>query len=179
MCPHSISASPTACPLRGHGRAGTQDDRLGGTGAPMPAQWTCGRRCRDGADVERGMAGTTTGRCSPTPRETASRHVVMAYIVMVYIVMACIATPPYSYGLYSCGLYSYGLHSHALYSYGRYGYGLYSCGLHSHATCSYGLHSYGLRIYRLCSYGQESHVCTQQGTLGRPSALGWAITNMP
>ena len=27
----SISASPTACPLRGYGRAGTQNDRLGET----------------------------------------------------------------------------------------------------------------------------------------------------
>ena len=26
---HSISASPTACLLRGYGRAGTQNDRLG------------------------------------------------------------------------------------------------------------------------------------------------------
>ena len=47
----SISASPTACPLRGYGRAGTQSDRLGeaviwSTGTPMPARWTCRRRCR-------------------------------------------------------------------------------------------------------------------------------------
>ena len=37
-----ISASPTACPLRGYGRAGTQNDRLGeavtlSTGTPIPA----------------------------------------------------------------------------------------------------------------------------------------------
>ena len=42
---------PTACPLRGYGRAGTQNDRLGkavilSTGAPLPAQWTRRRRCR-------------------------------------------------------------------------------------------------------------------------------------
>ena len=42
----TISASPTACPLRGYGRA------LGGavilsTGTPIPAQRTCRRRCRE------------------------------------------------------------------------------------------------------------------------------------
>ena len=47
-----ISASPTACPLRGHGHAGTQNDRLSeavvlSTGMPIPAQWRCRRRCRD------------------------------------------------------------------------------------------------------------------------------------
>ena len=47
----TISASPTACPLRGYGRAGTQNDRLGeavvlSTGTPLPAQCTCRRRCR-------------------------------------------------------------------------------------------------------------------------------------
>ena len=41
----SISASPTACPLCGYGRAGTQNDHLGeavilSTGASMPTQWT-------------------------------------------------------------------------------------------------------------------------------------------
>ena len=53
----SISASPTACPLRGYGRAGTQNDRLGEavmarpyqavilrTGTAIPAQRTCRRR---------------------------------------------------------------------------------------------------------------------------------------
>ena len=39
-----ISASPTACPLCGHGRAGTLNDRL--------SQRTCRRRCRDRADIE-------------------------------------------------------------------------------------------------------------------------------
>ena len=39
----SISASPTACPLRGYGRAGTQNDRLGeavvlSTSTPIPAR---------------------------------------------------------------------------------------------------------------------------------------------
>ena len=39
----SISAPPTACPLRGHGRTGTQNDRLSeaailSTGTPIPAQ---------------------------------------------------------------------------------------------------------------------------------------------
>ena len=53
----SISASPTACPLCGYGRAGAQNDRLGeavilSTGTPTPAQWTCRRRCRDRADIE-------------------------------------------------------------------------------------------------------------------------------
>ena len=45
-----ISASPTVCPLRGYGRAGTQNHRLGeavilSTGTPIPAHWTCRRRC--------------------------------------------------------------------------------------------------------------------------------------
>ena len=42
----SISASPTARPLRGYGRAGAQNDRLSlsevailSTGTPVPAQW--------------------------------------------------------------------------------------------------------------------------------------------
>ena len=48
----SISGSPTARPLRGYGRAGTQNDRLSeavilSTGTTIPAQWTCRRRCRD------------------------------------------------------------------------------------------------------------------------------------
>ena len=48
----SISASPTACPLRGYGRAGTQNDRLSeavisSTSTPIPTQWTRRRRCRD------------------------------------------------------------------------------------------------------------------------------------
>ena len=51
----SMSASPTACPLRGYARAGTQNDRLGkvvilSTGASIPAQWACRRRCRALAD---------------------------------------------------------------------------------------------------------------------------------
>ena len=38
-----VSATPTACPLRGHGRAGAQNDRLGeavvlSAGTPTPAQ---------------------------------------------------------------------------------------------------------------------------------------------
>ena len=41
--PSAISASPTACPLRGCGCAGTKNDRLSdavilSTGAPVPAQ---------------------------------------------------------------------------------------------------------------------------------------------
>ena len=52
----SISVSPTACPLRRYGRAGTQDDRLRAavilsTGTPIRAQWTCRRRCRDRAGI--------------------------------------------------------------------------------------------------------------------------------
>ena len=51
----SISASPTACLLRGYGRAGTQTDRLSeavilSTGTPIPAQWACRRRCLDRAN---------------------------------------------------------------------------------------------------------------------------------
>ena len=53
----SISASPTAFPSRGYGRAGTQNDRLGeavilSTGTPIPARWACRRRCRYRADIE-------------------------------------------------------------------------------------------------------------------------------
>ena len=49
-----ISASPAACPSRGYGRAGTQNDHLGeavilSAGAPIPAQRTCRQRCRDRA----------------------------------------------------------------------------------------------------------------------------------
>ena len=48
----SISASPAACPLRGYGRAGTHNDRLGeavilSAGKPVPAQWTYRRSRRD------------------------------------------------------------------------------------------------------------------------------------
>ena len=47
----SISASPTACLLRGYGCAGTQNDRhseaaILSTGTSMPVQWACRRRCR-------------------------------------------------------------------------------------------------------------------------------------
>ena len=40
------SASPTACPSRGYGCAGTQNDRLSkavilSTSTPIPARWTC------------------------------------------------------------------------------------------------------------------------------------------
>ena len=35
-----ISASPTACPLRG-------EAVVLSTGTPIPVQWTCRRRCRD------------------------------------------------------------------------------------------------------------------------------------
>ena len=46
------SASPTACPLRAHGRADTQNDRTAeavvlSPGASTPAQQTRRRRCRD------------------------------------------------------------------------------------------------------------------------------------
>ena len=51
-----LSASPTACPLRGHGRAGTENDGLAravvsSTGTSMPAQQTRRRRRRDGAEI--------------------------------------------------------------------------------------------------------------------------------
>ena len=53
----SISASPTACPLCGYGRAGSLNDCLSEavilfTGTSIPAQWTCRRRCRYRADIE-------------------------------------------------------------------------------------------------------------------------------
>ena len=53
----SISASPTAYPLRGYVRSGTRNDRLGeavvlSTGTPIPVQLTRRRRCRDRADIE-------------------------------------------------------------------------------------------------------------------------------
>ena len=48
----SISASLTACLLRGYGRASTQNDRLGmavvlSTSMSTPVQWACRRRCRN------------------------------------------------------------------------------------------------------------------------------------
>ena len=50
----SISASPTACPLRGYGRAGTQNDRLSEAVilTTISVRWTCRRGCRDRADIE-------------------------------------------------------------------------------------------------------------------------------
>ena len=51
ICIGSISASPTACPLRGCGRAATPNDRLSeavilSTGTPISTQCTCRRRWR-------------------------------------------------------------------------------------------------------------------------------------
>ena len=51
-----LSPSPTACPLRGYGRAGTQNGRLSeavilSTGTSIPAQRPRRRRCRCRADI--------------------------------------------------------------------------------------------------------------------------------
>ena len=59
--PSSISAPPRECPLRGYGRAGTQNDRLSeavilSTGTPIPAQRTCRRRCRYAGTSHTGAA---------------------------------------------------------------------------------------------------------------------------
>ena len=66
----TISASPTACLLRGYGRVGTQNDRFSeavilSTGTSTPAQWTCRRRCRDRA--ESAAAPTRGSRASSSP----------------------------------------------------------------------------------------------------------------
>ena len=63
-CLHACSRTAATCSIsarsrhrrrhvhcRGYGRAGTQNERLGeavslSTGTPIPAQWTCRRRCR-------------------------------------------------------------------------------------------------------------------------------------
>ena len=71
----SLSASPTACALRGYWRAGTQNDRRAGigeavilrTGTPIPAQCTCHRRCRDAYKTIRrathSTSSTSRSRC--------------------------------------------------------------------------------------------------------------------
>ena len=66
-CYGGIFAAATPCPLRGYGRAGTQNDRLSeavilSTGTPIPAQWTCRRRCRYRADIEPGRPGAAASR---------------------------------------------------------------------------------------------------------------------
>ena len=72
----SISASPTACQLRGYGRAGTKNDRLGeavvlSTGTPTPAQYTCHRRRRAALNLhahyacDLQLAQLVARRCQP------------------------------------------------------------------------------------------------------------------
>ena len=66
----SISASPTACLLRGYGRASTRNDRLGepvilSTGTRVPAQWTRHRRCRYVV-----MALVSARECVTVPKAT-------------------------------------------------------------------------------------------------------------
>ena len=75
----SISASLTACLLRGYGRAGTQNDRLSeavilSTGTPIPAHQTSRRRCRDRAIFrcrDRASVSATTHMC----RRLSQAHV--------------------------------------------------------------------------------------------------------
>ena len=63
----SISASPTACPL--------SEAVISSTGAPMPAQWTCRRRCRYRADMgwRHGKADLRAKR-RPTRGSTCTNH---------------------------------------------------------------------------------------------------------
>ena len=120
--------------MRGCGRAGTQNDRLGELlsarlGARKAARAeACGR--------DRRPPGVGPGRDRAVrlgEEQAAAVYIVMACIVMAYIVMAYVAMALYSYGLYCYGLYSYGLYSH----------GLYRHDLCSNALCSYGLYSHG------------------------------------
>ena len=58
--PDVHTASPTACLLRGWGRASAQNDRFSeatilSTGTPLPAQRTCRRRCRYRAPIQSRM----------------------------------------------------------------------------------------------------------------------------
>ena len=93
-----ISASPTACLLRGCGRAGTQNDRLGevvilSTGAPAPAQWTCRRPCRKGLEAMRRLAvqhvlvvcGRSTYRLPPSIMQRRGTADVQRYYYYGYI----------------------------------------------------------------------------------------------
>ena len=99
----SISASLTACPLRGYGRGGTQNNRLSkavilSTGTSVPAQWTCRRRCRKSryraADIEvfDEIDQDGNGFLDEVVSIVLAHIVVacsfMAQIVMAYIVMA-------------------------------------------------------------------------------------------
>ena len=122
-----ISASPTARPLRGCGRAGSQNDRLSeaviwNTGMPTPAQCTYRRRCRCRADID------------------ALLH-VLGRVLRSHGVGP---SPLCGVGLYSYGTYSYGTYSYGTYSYGTYSNGTYSYGTYSYGTYSYGQHRYGL-----------------------------------
>ena len=96
-----ISASPTACPLRGHGRAGTQNDRLGVPARLCPRNGRAvgdgRRRCRDGElQNVRPVAGTPTrsrmGR-SNARLDSGGCDITTA--------LACIVMTPCSYGTYS------------------------------------------------------------------------------
>ena len=111
-----ISASPTACPLRRYGRGSTQNDCLSeavilSAGTPIPAQWTCRRRCRYRADKEplccracvgvrlRTHARTRTHACahthacshartcsagSPVRRRPTSASIAPAWAITIY-----------------------------------------------------------------------------------------------
>ena len=77
-----ISASPTACPLRGvracrHSKVTASPRRsLLSAGAPIRARWTGRRRCRDRADIEPVKSEISINRCTPSssPPETAPAH---------------------------------------------------------------------------------------------------------
>ena len=69
--------SPTACLLRGYGRAGTQNDCLSeavilGTGTPIPAQQACRRRHRDRAGHALAVRHGADGPRQLSPRQLSS-----------------------------------------------------------------------------------------------------------
>ena len=79
------SATATACPLRGYGRAGTQNDSIGGavvlsTGTRMPARQKRRRRRRDRAGVElaqppvRAIPSTESSMAGGPPVRHVPRH---------------------------------------------------------------------------------------------------------
>ena len=121
----SISASPTACPLRRYGRAGAQNDRLSeavvlSTGTPIPAQWTRRRRCRYRADFN---PPRCVQRCAAHARHVPVRMPVYACLCMS--VHSPARTRPTMPSLYSYGVYivyivmAYTIMDHIVYALGR------------------------------------------------------------
>ena len=75
----SISASPTACPVRGYGHAGTQNDRLSG------------RRCRYRADMK---ARPSLFELSQNPQHTAGARPPLSNKTKIkeYVIFKCSTT---------------------------------------------------------------------------------------